>query len=185
MTGVKNQFSCGACWAFAATGAMEAMQSITQSALQGTFVPPVHLSEQDFLDCTVNTDENLARFKRRYNNSGCLGGLMSSAWNFARDWGVMTNADYPYTKTVGSCLHDNSKIAVKAGIELNHLPADALEKLKTSPLTIAIAAGSPFRFYKSGILTSADLCPDFYLDHAVIIVGYAVEENTIIGPPTY
>jgi len=71
----------------------------------------------------------------------------------------MTYDDYPYTNGEDLCLHDNSKIAVKAGVKLDHQPADALEKLKTRPLTIASSAGDPFRFYSSGVLTSADLCP--------------------------
>ena len=46
-------------------------------------------------------------------------------------------------------------------------------------------ADFPLRFYKSGILSSADLCrsnPPF--DHAIMLVGYAIETITIIGPPT-
>ena len=187
MTGVKNQGSCGACWAFVATSALEAVQSIAQSASKGTFVPPVRLSEQNLMACTVNTDSNFARFGKNYNNKGCDGGLQSRGWNFARDWGVMTYDDYPYTNGVGSCLHDNSKIVVKAGVKLDHEPADALEKLKISPLTIASGSGDTLRFYSSGVLTSADLCPSEFsqLNHALIIVGYSIEEINIIGPPTY
>jgi hypothetical protein len=42
-------------------------------------------------------------------------------------------------------------------------------------MTIALSAGNnQFRYYKDGILTSADLCPTA-VDHAILLVGYGVE----------
>ena len=45
VTHVKDQGHCGSCWAFAATGALEAMNFIANGAL-------VSLSEQNLIDCS-------------------------------------------------------------------------------------------------------------------------------------
>ena len=53
VTPVKNQGSCGGCWSFSATGAMEGMYYIAHNALYS-------LSEEDLIDCSTG-------------NSGCGG----------------------------------------------------------------------------------------------------------------
>ena len=87
---VKNQGSCGSCWAFAAVLAQESMQAIKD----GT--SPIRLSEQQCVECSVN-----------YN--GCHGGWMRYCWQWSKDRGMMSNADYPYTATYSTCKHDCSK----------------------------------------------------------------------------
>ena len=82
---------------------MEGMESIKASDAVGSFVAPVHLSEQEFVDCTRNTKANLALFGQKYGNLGCNGGWMENAWNFSRDWGTPTDADYPYKGINGKC----------------------------------------------------------------------------------
>jgi len=80
--------SCGSCWAFAATGVMEAMHSINKTAEAGVFVAPQRFSEQEFVDCTTNTTANLEKFGKTYGAFGCRGGWMEYAWDFSRDWGT-------------------------------------------------------------------------------------------------
>lgn len=114
---VKDQADCGSCWAFAATGALEGMLSIKKSKETGVFVPPVHLSEQELVDCTTDTDQNFDLFKKTYNLGGCDGGFAWTAWDFSRDWGNGLDADYPYTARDSICKHsfDTNKIAARAG----------------------------------------------------------------------
>jgi hypothetical protein len=111
-------------------------------------------------------------FGKSYGNSGCSGGWMTNAWNFSKDWGMMTNADYAYTAVNGTCKYDKTKALVKTGSYGTVTSANALARLAKGPMSIALAAGnSVWRFYKSGFLTSADLCTTA-IDHGVMLVGY-------------
>lgn len=76
MTPVKNQGSCGSCWAFTATSVLEG----TITALDDT-KSPVRLSEQQLVDC--NKYDATAVNQPVYNrNQGCSGGWMTYAWYY-------------------------------------------------------------------------------------------------------
>ena len=113
---------------------------------------------------------------------------MARYWNFARDNGSMAEEDYPYvdgswrsTDSAQACAHDDAKVASQAGEsgQITTSVGDAVTKMQEGPLTFAVAAGNDcWRYYKSGILTSANGCPTS-LDHAVVAVGVDSEEVTI------
>jgi cathepsin L len=79
VTPVKSQFDCGSCWAFSATGALEAAHFRATGKL-------ISLSEQQLMDCSTN-----------YNTKACNGGFMTNAFQYIRDIGGIQSAEsYPY-----------------------------------------------------------------------------------------
>merc|ERR1711988_39782 len=79
---VKDQGSCGSCWAFAAVAGMEA-SAITQ------FGENAILSEQQLVDCTTE------------KNKGCDGGWASDAYDILKGKPLYTESSYPYKAVDG------------------------------------------------------------------------------------
>lgn len=76
---VKNQGSCGSCWAFAAVSQLESLNQIKSGSY-------TYLSEQQVVDCATR------------GNSGCNGGFMSYAFDYYTNSNAMIlEDDYPYT----------------------------------------------------------------------------------------
>jgi hypothetical protein len=163
VTPVKNQGSCGSCWSFSTTGALEGMNQIATGEL-------VSLSEQQFVAC----DKPL--------NHGCNGGSMALAFKYAKKNAIETEADYPYTAgngDRGSCLYDSSKGVVK-DLSFSMVTPGSPDQLKAAlnkgPVSIAIQADQRvFQQYTSGVLTEG--CGT-QLDHGVLAVGYGIENGT-------
>ncbi|EER10895.1 thiolproteinase SmTP1, putative, partial [Perkinsus marinus ATCC 50983] len=157
VTGVKDQGFCGSCWAFSATGALEALHK----NLTGDLVP---LSEEQLIDCSFID----------YGNAGCLGGDMSNSFEYVADHGIASEKDYPYTSTNSGystpspCQHDHTAI-----IAVTSKPALLAAIALSGPVSVAIDAGSrAFQHYGGGVFNSP--C-NTTLDHGVLAVGYDLE----------
>ncbi|KAK9073391.1 hypothetical protein SSX86_007715 [Deinandra increscens subsp. villosa] len=158
---VKDQGSCGSCWAFSTIGSVEAINQIMTGDL-------VTLSEQELIDCDT-------RFSQ-----GCNGGYMDHAFEFIiNNGGIDLDKDYPYTGTDGRCNITKKKIKVVSIDNYEDVPVNnelALQKAAANqPITVTIeASGQDFQFYTSGIFDGS--CGT-NLDHGVVVVGYGTEEG--------
>lgn len=155
---VKNQGSCGSCWAFSTVGAIESMLRIRHE--QST-----DLSEQQLVDCSSS-------------NHGCNGGLMDRAVNDINIFGgLMPEELYPYGQKKGTCRIDYVKtVPHTSNLHYNFVrPMDVQEMkhrlAKHGPLCSAVEVDPlHFLFYKEGIY---DLEKQQHrLNHAVLLTSY-------------
>jgi KDEL-tailed cysteine endopeptidase len=149
---VKNQGACGSCWAFSAIGATEGLKAIKEGKL-------VELSEQELVDCDTN-------------DSGCGGGLMTTAFEYIMEYGIASEEDYGYKGYEGKCKRDQYERAFQIN---GYVRVDAndndglLEALQIGPVAIAVDAGSSvFRYYSKGVITEG--CTT-RLNHGVLLAG--------------
>ncbi|GMY05713.1 cysteine protease RD19A-like [Fagus crenata] len=163
VTSVKNQGSCGSCWSFSTTGALEGANFLATGKLES-------LSEQQLVDCDHECDPEEAGSC----DSGCNGGLMNSAFEYTlKAGGLMREEDYPYTGTDrGTCKFDKSKIVASvANFSVISLDEDqiAANLVKNGPLAVAINAVF-MQTYVGGV--SCPYICSKRLDHGVLLVGY-------------
>ena len=162
VTKVKNQGSCGSCWAFSTTGSMEGAHFIKTGNL-------VSLSEQNLVDCSHN------------GNLGCMGGAMDRAFKWTEKNALETEADYPYKgwgDLLSGCKYDSSKgvVSAQSFVDVTPQSSDALKAaIAKGPVSVAIQANQKvFQRYKGGVIT-ADCGTK--LDHGVLAVGYGTTDD--------
>jgi C1A family cysteine protease len=153
-TPIKNQGSCGSCWAFGTTGGVEGAVAIKSGQT------PVSLSEQQLVDCAGSS-----------GNHGCNGGLPSLAYNWIKANGICDQASYPYTAKDGTCKKTCKPVARISGFtgvgKTDQAHVDAVTK---QPLSIGIdASARGFQSYTKGVFSGP--CGT-QLNHAVLTVGY-------------
>ncbi|KAH7575016.1 hypothetical protein JRO89_XS02G0035700 [Xanthoceras sorbifolium] len=162
VTPVKNQGSCGSCWSFSTTGALEGAHFLSTGKL-------VSLSEQQLVDCDHECDPEEAGSC----DSGCNGGLMNSAFEYTlKAGGLMREEDYPYAGTDGTCKFDKTKIVASvSNFSVVSLDEDqiAANLVKNGPLAVAINA--VFMQTYIGGVSCPYICSK-HLDHGVLLVGY-------------
>jgi cathepsin L len=161
VTNVKDQGQCGSCWAFSTTGAIEGALKISKQEL-------VSISEQQLIDCSL-----------KYGDFGCNGGMPDNGFEYVIDNGICTEDEYQYHAKKSSCDTSNcvSLLSVSSCVDVIPYNEMALEyAVSKQPISVAIQADTfIFQHYKTGIITDVECGTD--LDHAVLVVGYGVENG--------
>lgn len=89
ITPITDQGACGSCWAFAATGATEAMVNVYFNQILN-----LDLSEQEILSCS--------------GGGTCGGGYPSTALDFIKNTGIVDEATFVYNGTDQPCENKSS-----------------------------------------------------------------------------
>jgi len=187
MTPVKNQGSCGSCWAFSAVGVVEAMYNIST----GNASFDLDLSEEYLVsDCL--------------SGNSCCGGWMSTALNFVRDQGIPDETCLPYIdgsnfdgsictcsggvcssnctyRTGGSCSDRRcfdrcedwqSRLRAIDGVGGVYPSQSQIKQsvVDNGPLTVAMGYGSGYGGYWDGDIYRCT--SDSGINHGVVIAGY-------------
>lgn len=180
----KDQGTCGSCWSFGATGAIEGALWSTS----GT--PPKRASQQNLMDCSWY-----------YGNMACDGGQDFTAYSFllSKNQGTIATEEMygPYLNKDGFCHYDLSRNWTKGDVNdvlsftgCNHVNTawqgnsptdgtlapslrDALYN-RQRPISVAIDATRPDFYYYTGGYYYDPTCANglMDLDHEVLAVGY-------------
>jgi hypothetical protein len=168
VTPVRDQGSCGSCWAFANTAALEARVLITSQ----TPDKDLDLSEQAIVSCDGY-------------NYGCDGGWNDLALNYLQATGIPAEIIAPYssgkTGKPGSCyaLYKQNTYRISGYADA----ATSVESIKSAlvqygPLVTSFTVYTDFFSYKSGIYSH--VTGEVEGGHAVAIVGYDSEDQSWI-----
>ncbi len=149
---IRNQGSCGSCWAFGTTAAVEASIAVSDGRI-------VDLSEQLVLDCS--------------GQGTCGGGFW--AYDLYKSAGGVLEKDYPYTAYDGACkskgkehpytiesyhgVGDNDREGLKAAI------------MQYGAVGVTMAVCGSFPGYGGGVYDSTE-CNWTGSNHIVALVGW-------------
>jgi len=152
-TPVKNQGSCGSCWAFAATAQMESHTYIYDGRIED-------YSEQAVIDCNPW-------------NYGCGGGWAGGAYRVFIYDGAVSEDCIPYTASDGNpCTMDQCEILAYMSNYYsvsNNVAAIKQAIYDDGPVYTSMYAHDNFQNYSSGCYNADYSEPT---NHAVLIVGW-------------
>ncbi len=123
MTPVNYHNNCGACWAFASISAIEAYANLYYNNLIN-----LDLSEEEIISCI--------------SQNGCSGGTEFSAFNYIKNYGVVSESCFPFEDSVLDCTlkcdNPDERIFIQGHRYIPINEDSVKHHLMKCPLTIAI-----------------------------------------------
>ncbi|CAF2458543.1 unnamed protein product [Rotaria sp. Silwood2] len=168
VSSIKNQLTCGSCYAFATVAVLE-----TLYAWKNNLSEVIDFSPQQLVDCSTG-------------NSGCKGGLFGPSIRYLKKNGgkLSTLASYPYTSQADKCQTTDTNQINLGKLQYRSIPTGnevILAKALTikGPIFVGLNTDSKlFTFYKEGIY-KVDNCSNSRasMDHALTLVGYGFDKE--------
>jgi len=149
-TPVKNQGSCGSCWAFGTIGAMEA-------AYKKKYGTTLDLSEQYLVSCNTL-------------GYGCDGGWFAFA--MCKSPGAILESCFPYKAVDAPCSYcsNPTRYYLPSYGSVSTTTAKIKQAIYTyGSVAAAVYVNSYFQAYKSGTFTG---CQNGTVNHAIILCGW-------------
>ena len=161
---IKDQSSCGSCWAFSAIQAVESAYALKTGNL-------ISLSEQNLIDCVRKCH-------------GCNGGEIGCAYDYIiekQDGYFNKGSDYPYTGHEMNCAYEPSKGVCHISSYIYAVQGDESDLqakiAQYGPASVGIDASHlSFQLYSNGIYDEKK-CLSTSINHGVGCVGYGTENN--------
>lgn len=164
---IRDQASCGSCWAF---GASEAFSD--RLAIAGG--QDIVFSPQDMVSCDTN-------------DYGCQGGYMDMAWEYIAEKGLVSEACFPYKSQSGvapacatSCV-DGSAFTKHSCAAGSITQSKSVESIKSEifahgPVEAAFTVYEDFFTYSTGVYhhVSGGVAGG----HAIKLLGFGTENGT-------
>ncbi|KAL1422079.1 hypothetical protein MTO96_003887 [Rhipicephalus appendiculatus] len=155
---IRDQSSCGACWAF---GAVEAISDRICIHTKGSV--QVNISAQDLLTCC------------RYCSSGCKGGVPMIAWYFYKDKGIVTGGLYDVARATGRNTSRTNTMARESTHFTATRPSSGLKYSRTDPVEADFTVYDDFLSYKSGVYQAHST--KALGGHAIRLLGWGTENG--------
>jgi len=163
---IRNQGTCGSCWAFSTMAQIENSYWMKHSKTSGAVNQ--YLSTQQLVDCNTT-------------NYGCEGGWPSYAMQYLETSYAMPDSKYLYTGVGGTCKYSSANTTpvritsiIFAGTYYS-TTISTYDLLATGPAVVLVGVNSLFQNYISGIFSGP--CLDA-LNHAVALVGYGLDTTS-------
>jgi len=159
---VRDQGSCGSCYAFGSIAALESRVLIATGSTD------IDLSEQEIVDCSTE-------------NNHCNGGMASLVYKYIKENGIGLEKEYPYTVSYsGVCKRGKRTVRITGSKTVRPFDETALvSALQDGPVDVAVDANqSSFQFYSQGIYYD-ERCKNAFsaLNHEMTAVGYGSNEQ--------
>lgn len=162
---VRDQASCGSCWAFGAAEAFSDRYCIAHGEMK-------EFSSEHLVECDKS-------------NMACNGGYLNKAWNFIASKGIVEDDCLPYTSGQGKveactdkCADGSDKVTATCDGKVVHPRKieDIKREIKVNgPMEIAFTVYDDFMSYESGIYQRTS--NKSVGGHAVKVTGWGIEQG--------
>lgn len=168
MTPIRDQKSCGSCWAFSTLGSLEAIIKLYNSDPN----MDIDLSEQELISCTAT-------------GSCAYGGSQLFAANYIKASGITDESCFPYIAQEGDCKNrcQNPKIReyLKDAGTIGFFSIAGEEDIKSAlikygPIPTSMNVYSDFYSYKGGVYQKTSNATEEGW-HAIVFVGWDDSKN--------